>query len=109
MYFLLTNTAPATRSDHSSAALPRAVEPSISKAAEAVCLKAMALERRDRYASADELSTDVGHLLDAEPVSAYRENILEKTGRWLGKNRFFVLLVLAYLIMRIFFIFTARD
>ncbi|HZJ44007.1 MAG TPA: serine/threonine-protein kinase [Pyrinomonadaceae bacterium] len=109
MYFLLTNTAPATRSDHSSAALPRAVEPSISKAAEAVCLKAMALERRDRYVSADELSTDVGHLLDAEPVSAYRENILEKTGRWLGKNRFFVLLVLAYLIMRIFFIFTARD
>jgi hypothetical protein len=104
----LTNIAPAA-TDHSSFVLPRTVDPAISKAAEAVCLKAMADDRQRRYASAAELSADVGHLLDAEPVSAYRENILEKTGRWLGKNRFLVLLVLAYLIMRIFFIFTARD
>jgi eukaryotic-like serine/threonine-protein kinase len=108
LYFLLTNIAPAA-TDHSSFVLPRTVDPAISKAAEAVCLKAMADDRQRRYASAAELSADVGHLLDAEPVSAYRENILEKTGRWLGKNRFLVLLVLAYLIMRIFFIFTARD
>jgi len=108
LYFLLTNTAPAVTSQ-SSFASPRAVDPSISKAADAVCLKAMALERQHRYASAAELTTDVGHLLDAEPVSAYRENILEKTGRWISKNRFLVLLVLAYLIMRIFFILTARD
>jgi serine/threonine-protein kinase len=38
----------------------------------------------------------------------YRENALEKAGRWIGKNRFLVLLVLAYLLMRIFLIFTAR-
>jgi hypothetical protein len=42
-------------------------------------------------------------------VSAYRENIIEQTGRWLGKNRFLVFLVLAYLLMRIFFILTART
>ena len=109
LYFLLTNIAPAETTDHSLFVLPRAVDPAISKPAEAVCLKAMAVDRQCRYASAAELSIDVGHLLDAEPVSAYRENILEKAGRWLGKNRFLVLLVLAYLIMRIFFIFTARD
>ncbi|HET6862346.1 MAG TPA: serine/threonine-protein kinase [Pyrinomonadaceae bacterium] len=109
LYFLLTNIAPAASTDHSCFVLPRTVDPAISKAAEAVCLKAMADDRQRRYASAAELSADVGRLLDAEPVSAYRENILEKTGRWLGKNRFLVLLVLAYLIMRIFFIFTARD
>jgi hypothetical protein len=68
----------------------------------------MERERGDRYTSATELSADIGRLLDAEPVSAYRENAFEKVSRWLGKNRFLVLLVLAYLLMRIFFIFTSR-
>jgi serine/threonine protein kinase len=80
----------------------------VSKPAKAIYLKAMANERRDRYATASELSADIGRLLDAEPVSAYRENALEKAGRWVGKNRFLVLLVLAYLLMRIFLIFTSR-
>jgi serine/threonine protein kinase len=108
LYFLLTNIAPVATAQ-STLVAPRAVAPSVSKAAEAVCLKAMALDRQHRYASAAELTTDVAHLLDSEPVSAYRENILEKTGRWVAKNRFLLLLVLAYLVMRIFFIFTARD
>jgi serine/threonine-protein kinase len=80
----------------------------VSKSAKAICSKAMARAPDERYASASELSTDIGHLLDAEPVSAYRENALEKTGRWVSKNRFLVLLVLAYLLMRIFLIFTSR-
>ena len=81
----------------------------VSKAAEAICSKAMASERESRYASASELSEDIGRLLDAEPVTAYRESALEKVGRWVGKNRFLVLLVLAYLLMRIIFIFTSRP
>ncbi len=80
----------------------------VSKPAKAIYLKAMAQTPADRYASASELSADIGRLLDAEPVSAYRENALEKAGRWVGKNRFLVLLVLAYLLMRIFLIFTSR-
>ena len=69
----------------------------------------MSLEREARYATAAELSTEVGRLLDAEPVSAYRESLVEKAGRWAGKNRFLILLVLAYLVMRIFLIFTSRS
>jgi len=80
----------------------------VSKPAKAICLKAMSQTPADRYATTSELSTDIGRLLDAEPVSAYRENALEKAGRWVGKNRFLVLLVLAYLLMRIFLIFTSR-
>jgi hypothetical protein len=34
---------------------------------------------------------------------------VEKVGRWAGKNRFLILLVLAYLVMRIIFIFTSRS
>jgi serine/threonine-protein kinase len=80
----------------------------LSRGAEAICLKAKARAKEDRYASALELSADIGRLLDAEPVSAYQESVLEKVTRWVGKNRFLVLLVLAYLLMRIFFAFTSR-
>lgn len=102
LYFLLTDQAPGeTR--------PRSVNSKVSKPAEAICLKAMARDRAQRYTSATELSADVGRLLDAEPVTAYRENPYEKASRWVSKNRFLVLLVLAYLLMRIFFIFTSRG
>jgi serine/threonine protein kinase len=83
-------------------------QPKVSKAAQAICSKAMASVKENRYATASELSADIGHLLDAEPVSAYRENALERVSRWVSKNRFLVLLVLAYLLMRIFLIFTSR-
>ena len=81
----------------------------VSKAAPAIYLKAMAGEKESRYASASELSADIGRLLDAEPVTAYRESAFEKVGRWVSKNRFLVLLVLAYLLMRIILIFTSRG
>ena len=101
-YFLLTDKTPSDDR-------PRAVNAKVSKPAEAVCLKAMARERSHRYATAADLSADVRRLLDAEPVSAYRENVVEKVNRWISKNRFLVLLVLAYLLLRIFFILTSRS
>jgi len=84
-------------------------QPKAGKAAKAICSKARAHAREDRYASASELSADIGRLLDAEPVSAYQESVIEKVSRWDSKNRFLVLLVLAYLLMRIFLIFTSRS
>jgi serine/threonine protein kinase len=112
LYFLLTGQRPRATKLHDQESQtmprPREINSKISKAAEAVCLKAMARSPTERYASAAELSADLANLLDAEPVSAYRENAFEKTSRWLGKNRFLVFLVLAYLLMRIFFILTAR-
>ena len=80
-----------------------------TKTAKAICSKAMAHAPESRYASAAELSADIARLLDSEPVSAYRENAFEKVSRWVGKNRFLVLLILAYLLMRIFLIFTSRP
>jgi eukaryotic-like serine/threonine-protein kinase len=116
LFFLLAGKSPraidhANASFNDSQALPRPRElnPKVSKPAEAVCLKAMAASPADRYASARELTMDIIHLIDDEPVAAYRENVLEQIIRWLGKNRFLVFLVLAYLLMRIFFILTARS
>jgi serine/threonine-protein kinase len=84
-------------------------QPKRSKAAEAVCLKARATARDDRYSSAAELSAEIGRLLDAQPVSAYQESAIEKVSRWVSKNRFLVLLVLAYLLMRIILVLTSRP
>ena len=116
LYFLLTNESPKPTKGHATpdrqfepTPRPRELNAKISKAAEAICMKAMAPSNLDRYTSAAELSTDIARLVDAEPVSAYRENAFEKTGRWLGKNRYLILLVLAYLLMRFFFIFSARG
>ena len=80
----------------------------VGKPAQAICSKAMASAKENRYATTSNLSADIARLLDAEPVTAYRENAIERTSRWVGKNRFLVLLVLAYLLMRIFLIFTAK-
>jgi serine/threonine protein kinase len=84
-------------------------QPKVSKAADAIAAKAMATAKENRYPSASDLSADIARLLDSEPVSAYRENAFERTSRWVSKNRFLVLLVLAYLLMRIFLIFTSRT
>jgi eukaryotic-like serine/threonine-protein kinase len=102
LFFLLTDKPPETNTK------PKELNSRVSKTAQAVCLKAMSLERSERYASAAELASEIALLLDDQPVAAHRENAFEKTGRWISKNRFLVLLVLAYLLMRIFFILTSR-
>jgi len=106
LYYLLTNE-PAPPQTGSSFRRPRQYGSHITKQAEAVCLRAMADHRSDRYASAKELSEDVGRLVDGHPVSAYREGAAEKLLRWTGKNKFLILLVLSYLLMRIILAFSS--
>jgi hypothetical protein len=54
------------------------------------------------------LAADVGRYLDGLPVTAYRENIFERAARQLSRNRVAVVLVLAYLFMRLLFILFSR-
>jgi len=74
----------------------------------AICGKAMAREMSARYSSVQEMAADVGKYLDGLPVSAYRENILERAARLVDRNRVAVVLVLAYLVMRLLFILFSR-
>jgi serine/threonine-protein kinase len=66
---------------------PRAVDPSIDPALEAICLKAMALEPKDRYASPRELAEDVERWTADEPVSAWREPLKVRARRWMKRHR----------------------
>jgi eukaryotic-like serine/threonine-protein kinase len=68
-------------------ARPRKLDPSIDKALEAVCLKAMALKPEDRYGTPRALADDIEHWLADEPVKAYPERRLERLGRWLRQHR----------------------
>ena len=110
LYFLLTSRAPAEfarPADSPERPLrAREINSKIPRAIEAVCSKAMSERRDERYGGAEEIASEVIRFLDGQPVSAYRENILEKAGRWLAKNRFIVLLILAYLIMRVIVFFS---
>ena len=113
LYFLLTGRPPydsggvtdSGKQAGSRPVRPRQIDRKIPRAIEAICLKAMSERREDRYSSAEWIASDVVKFLDGNPVSAYRENVFEKAGRWLNKNRFIVLLILAYLIMRLIVFF----
>jgi eukaryotic-like serine/threonine-protein kinase len=80
----------------------RTILPSkLPRALDAICAKAAAPVKSDRYATARDLAKDLSRWLDKQPVSAYRENIGERAGRWLTRNRALVTIVIAYLVMRI--------
>jgi serine/threonine-protein kinase len=72
----------------------------------AIWRKAMAPIPGDRYPSAQALAADVARYLDTQPVDAYKEPLLEKGRRIIAKYQTPILLVLAYLAMRILFLVT---
>ena len=66
---------------------PRSLVPSIDRALEAVCLKAMALNPADRYATPRALGEDVERWMADESVAAYRESWTRTLTRWLTRHR----------------------
>ncbi|HLN30630.1 MAG TPA: protein kinase [Gemmataceae bacterium] len=91
-------TAVLQRVIHEPPEPPRAAVPSVPRALQAVCLKALAKRPADRYASAKELLEDVKHVLADESVTAYRERRLERLGRWFRKHRTWTYAAVAALI-----------
>ncbi len=90
-------------------ASPTSLNPKIPKSLTAICAKAMAEEKAQRFANALDLANDIERFLNGLAVSSYKENIFEKAWRWLKQYRFIVLLVLAYLIVRILLILLLRP
>lgn len=77
----------------------------LNKALEAICSKAAALNPESRYPSVSELAQDVSRYLDGLAVAAHRESLFEKLGRFYRRYRFFILLIAAYLVMRVLILF----
>jgi serine/threonine protein kinase len=65
----------------------RSANPAAPAALEAVSRKAMARHLTERYASAEEVATEVRRWLADEPVSAYREPWHARAARWTRRHR----------------------
>lgn len=90
-------------------ASPTSPNSKIPKSLAAICAKAMAEKKTQRFASAFDLANDIERFLNGLAVSSYKENIFEKAWRWLKQYRFIVLLVIVYLLVRIFLILLLRP
>jgi tetratricopeptide (TPR) repeat protein len=96
LYALLTGQVPFRGRDLDETLLkarrgefprPRQVNRQVPPALEAICLKAMALAPEARYPSARDLAADVEQWLADEPVTAYREPLVARLGRWARRHK----------------------
>jgi len=80
----------------------------IPKPLGSILAKATASERTDRYARALDLAEDVGRFLEAESVRAHREGMAERALRFASRHRVVLLLLGAYVAVRVLLIAMAR-
>ena len=99
MVFVLTDSEPGETGRFES--LPRQLK--------AICRKAMAPDVETRYRSVGDFTSDISRYLEQMPVSAYRENFLDRAARLINRHGAAIGLVLVYVIMRILFIIFAKH
>jgi hypothetical protein len=89
LQFLLTGAPP----DATPLAGPRALQ--------AICRKACAEPPADRYPDVLSLAADVDRYLAGKPVTASPETALERLARFSRRHRAAIVLVVAYLVLRV--------
>lgn len=77
----------------------RSVAPATPAALDAICAKAMAKRRGDRYRSAAELAEDVLRWISDEPVSAHQDPLSVRFARWTRRHRTWAQAVAASLLV----------
>jgi serine/threonine protein kinase len=104
LYFLLTHRDPAS-SGPDREVRPRTLNRSIPRPLEAICQRAMAPNAQQRYQNISLLADDIARFLANERVSAYAEGPLGTAWRLAVKYRAAIILVVAYLVIRIILLF----
>jgi serine/threonine protein kinase len=102
LFFLLIGRSPGT-----GAAMASLVRREIPKPVRSICVKAMSADPDGRYDTVEDLRADVARYLAGQAVQAHRETLTEKIVRLASRYRFAVLLVLAYVIVRLLLIVLA--
>jgi serine/threonine protein kinase len=106
LFFILCRAHPTPAM---SAAEPGHEWRDVPKPLRAICDRARATDRAQRYESVAALAADVANYLDALPVTAHRESLLERARRVTVRHRTAILLVLAYLVVRVALLIFARP
>jgi serine/threonine protein kinase len=97
--FLLTEVSPGS---------PPLSAP-IDKSLEAICVKALEPLPENRYAAVIDFSADVSRYLDGLPVSARKETFFDKAARFYRRHTVAILLIAAYLLMRVVLLLISRH
>ncbi|HEX2473923.1 MAG TPA: serine/threonine-protein kinase [Lacipirellulaceae bacterium] len=71
---------------HAQPAPPRKVNSRVPRPLQAICLKAMSYDKKDRYQTPLALAEDVERYLAGQPTIAYREPLLKRALRWIGRR-----------------------
>jgi serine/threonine protein kinase len=74
----------------------------------AICAKAMAPDKGNRYPGAAALGDEIARFLDGRPVDAHPENALQKAARLYARHKVAIWLIATYLIVRGSLLFLAR-
>jgi eukaryotic-like serine/threonine-protein kinase len=96
--FLLTAASP---SDASPSQQTQSQIQMIDKSLAAICAKASAANPQKRYATVTQLASDVSRHLDGLPVTARQDSLWDKTNRFYRRHNVAILLITAYLVMRV--------
>jgi serine/threonine protein kinase len=104
LYFLLADEPPPEEGEGERLAARRGVPAGLR----AVCLKALAREPGERYQTVDELGGEVSRFLGGLSVDAYREPLAARVARFVRRHRVALLLLLAYLLLRVVLLLVAR-
>jgi len=97
LWFMMTGSLPG---EPSAAAIPRPLR--------GICDKAMAADPSGRYCTVKEMIADLSRYLNGSPVEAFAENFFERAMRIYRRHRTAVVLIAAYLFMRLLFIVMSR-
>ena len=106
LFFLLAREHPSPARE---TAEQLTIGTTVPPALRAICERARAADPAARYQSVASMASDVMNYLDALPVTAHAEGIVERARRIAVRHRTAILLVLAYLVMRVALLVFARN